>query len=123
MVPAALVTLSRSSQVGPGTQASVKSLPWTSGPLSGTGVTPSCANTWALSSSGGISHIPPVAPSGRRSRIVTFQASPSPTLWTSSVKVPHSVTFSVAGPVLVMVSTGATMVIGSLMPHSPGSGS
>ena len=67
--------------------------------------------------------MPPDAPSGSLSRMVTFHASPSPALATSSVNVPHSAMFSVAGPVFVKVRTGATMVMGSLMPHSPGSGS
>ena len=85
-------------------------MPATSGPLPGTGVTPSAAKTCALSTSGVASHMPPVAPSGSTSRMVVFQASLGPVFWTSIAKMPHCPTFIVAGPDFVTSSTGGTNV-------------
>ena len=67
--------------------------------------------------------MPPVAPSGKRSRRLTSQASLRPTFATSMTKSPHSPMFMVAGPVLVTTSSGAAIVMGGVMPFSPGSGS
>ncbi len=91
--------------------------------MPGTGVTPSAAKTWALITAGVVSHIPPLAPSGSRSRIVAFQASLLPLFRMSRVKFPRSPRFMVAGPVLVSTSSGPAMVMGGVMPDSPGSGS
>ena len=46
-----------------------------------------------------------------------------PVFWISSVNWPDSPRFIVAGPDFVSVSSGAAMVMGSVTPHSPGSGS
>ena len=54
--------------------------------------------------------------------MVAFQPSLSPMFWTSMAKSPHCPRFIVAGPDLVVTSTGAAIVIGGLTPHSPGSG-
>ena len=97
-------------------------MPATSGPLPGTGVTPSAAKTRALRISGVRSHMPPVGPSGSRSRRETSQAGLSPVFWTSRAKVPHCPRFIVAGPDFVTTSTGAAMVIGAVIPFSPGKG-
>ena len=51
--------------------------------------------------------MPPVAPSGRMSRIVAFQAPPVPVFWTSMSKSPHAPRLIVAGPDFVTTSTGA----------------
>ena len=72
---------------------------------------------------GVVSHMPPVGPLGSRSTSVTFQASESPEFTTSIVNCPVSPRFMVAGPDLSTISSGAAIVSGGLMPHSPGSGS
>ena len=81
-------------------------MPWTRGPLPGTGVTPSVAKTRALRISGVVVHIPPVATSGRRSTSVTLNASTVPVFCMSMAKVPHCAGLIVAGPDLSTVITG-----------------
>jgi hypothetical protein len=92
-------------------------VPSTSTPETGV---PSASKTWAVIAVGAASHMPPVAPSGSRSLSVTFQAGASPAFWTSRVKVPGVPNVIVAGPVLVSVSSGSTIVIGPVVPGSPG---
>ena len=89
--------------------------PATRGPLPGTGVTPSAANTRALVICGVVSHIPPVGPSGSRSSNVTLNASRVPVFRTSRAKSPYSAGFIVAGPVLSTVSSGVPGGIGGNM--------
>ena len=77
-----------------------------SGPLPGTGVTPSAMNTCAERICGVAVHMPPVTPVGSLSTIVTFQASVIPVFCTLRVNCPNCPRFIVVGPPLVRVSAG-----------------
>src|ERR1700758_1052602 len=77
-----------------------------SGPLPGTGVTPSAWNTCAERICGVAVHMPPVAPVGSLSTMVAFQASVVPVFCTLSENVPCCPIYIVAGPFLVRVSAG-----------------
>src|SRR5262245_44558369 len=122
IVPAAERMVMLNWQLGGPLKVKEYPLPALSGPLPGTGVTPSAAKTCALWISGVRSHMPPVAPSGSRSRRVTFHASLSPVFCALMTKSPHCPRFIVAGPVLSTVTFGAAIVIGGVTPHSPGRG-
>src|SRR5262245_24745405 len=70
-------------------------------------VTPSAAKTCALRISGVRLHIPPVAPTGNRSRRLTSQASLSPVFRTSMLKLPHCPRLiGAVGPDFVTTSAG-----------------
>src|SRR5215469_282563 len=98
-------------------------VPAASGPLPGTGVTPSAWNTCAERICGAVAHMPPVAPVGSLSTIVAFQASLVPVFCTLRVNCPNCPMFMVAGPPLTRVSAGGVaMVSGGETPCSPGSG-
>src|SRR2546429_2677777 len=77
-----------------------------SGPLPGTGVTPSACNTCAERICGLAVHMPPVAPAGSLSTMVAFQASVVPVFCTLSENRPSCPRFIVAGPLLVRVRAG-----------------
>jgi hypothetical protein len=79
--------------------------------LPATAVTPSEAKTWALRMTGVVLHMPPVAPVGRTSRMVTFQASLRPVFWMLRPNVPGCPPrVIVAGPDFVRTSTGSVPV-------------
>src|SRR5258707_5967936 len=98
------------------------SVPALSGPLPGTGVTPSAWNTCAERICGAAVHMPPVAPVGSLSTIVAFQASILPVFCTLRANCPSCPMFIVAGPLLVITRLGAAMVSGGETPCCPGSG-
>src|SRR6516165_3423618 len=77
-----------------------------SGPLPGTGVTPSAWNTCAERISGAAVHMPPVAPVGSLSTIVAFQASVVPVFCALRVNCPNCPRLIVAGPALVRLRLG-----------------
>src|SRR5215469_14661198 len=81
-------------------------VPAASGPLPGTGVTPSDWNTCAERICGVAVHMPPVAPAGSLSTIVAFQASVVPVFCTLRLNCPNCPRFIVAGPPLVRVRAG-----------------
>src|SRR5215472_5192797 len=94
-----------------------------SGPLPGTGVTPSAWNTRAETICGVAVHMPPVAPVGSLSTIVAFQASAVPVFCTLRLNCPSCPRFIVGGPPLVRVSAGGVaMVSGGETPGIPGRG-
>jgi hypothetical protein len=74
--------------------------------LPGIVVTPSPSNTRALRICGGVVHIPPVGPSGRRSTSVALKASSVPVFCALMTKSPSCAGFSVAGPDLSTVIAG-----------------
>ena len=73
-------------------------MPALSGPLPGTGVTPSAWNTCAERICGAAVHMPPVAPVGSLSTIVAFQASLHPGVLDVEAEPPHCARVIVAGP-------------------------
>src|SRR5246127_1984114 len=84
-----------------------KSVPETSGPLPATAETPSAWKTCALTTWGGVLHMPPLGLLGSRSRIVAFHASLTPVFWTLRPNCPNCPGLIVRGPVFVSTRLGA----------------